>query len=125
MSENSPEKSESNGHPSHGRKALAHILPVWMLLLIWALLIVLTVATVAASRFNFGSLNLYVALGIAIIKATLVAMYYMHLRYEKPLLALILICSLVFFMLFTAITLLDSQAYAPNLIEGYAPMIPR
>lgn len=52
-------------------------------------LMVLTVVTVlASSKFgvvNFGTWSLAVALLIASVKATLVALYFMHLKYENPL----------------------------------------
>ncbi len=54
-------------------------------------LLVLTVITVIAAGINFGSntVNVVIALGIATIKATLVALYFMHLRHDKPINAVI------------------------------------
>lgn len=104
-------------------KPMSHILPAKLLVLIWALLLLLTFATVAVSKFDFGGLNLWVALVIATGKAALVALFFMHLRYEKPIIGLIFISTLVFVLLFISITLMDTQAYAPTLIEGYAPKI--
>lgn len=118
-----PENSEDIAAREGDGKPLSHILPAKLLVLIWALLLFLTFVTVAASEFDFGGLNLWVALAIATAKATLVALYFMHLRYEKPVIGLIFISSLVFVLLFTSITLMDTQAYAPTLIEGYAPKI--
>ena len=46
-------------------------------------LLILTAITVGASYIDFGSGNIVIALLIATIKASLVALFFMHLRYEK------------------------------------------
>ena len=68
-----------------GDHELGHILPFKYYVRVCLALLVLTVITVAASRVDFGMLNLVIAMLIASIKAMLVALYFMHLRYEKPL----------------------------------------
>ena len=55
-----------------------------------------TVATVAATWVDLGGWNLWIALGIATVKASLVALYFMHLRYDNPFYALIFVTALVF-----------------------------
>jgi cytochrome c oxidase subunit 4 len=42
-----------------------------------------TVVTVAVSYFDFGSANIFIALFIATVKATLVSMFFMHLAHDK------------------------------------------
>jgi cytochrome c oxidase subunit 4 len=73
-------------------------------------LLVLTVITVAASRVDFGSLNVIIAIGIATLKASLVALYFMHLRYDKPMNAVIFVVSLLFLGLFLAGCLTDVES---------------
>ena len=51
--------------------------------LIWAALLVLTVLTVAVADINLRALTIVVCLAIAAFKATLVLLYFMHLRYER------------------------------------------
>ena len=81
-----------------------------------ATLLVLTFITVAATWFDFGgSLNLWIAIIIATIKATLVALYFMHLRYDRPFNAVILITALLFIMLFIGLALMDSAQYRPDV----------
>lgn len=41
-----------------------------------------TLVTVAAAYQDFGSLNFPIALAIAVAKATLVVLYFMHVRYS-------------------------------------------
>ncbi len=75
--------------PSGGHRALGHVVPVAVLLVVFGALIVLTAATVAATWIDLGGWNLGIALGIATVKAALVALYFMHLRYDHPFHALI------------------------------------
>jgi cytochrome c oxidase subunit 4 len=48
--------------------------------LIYAVLIVLTATTTAMAYVDLGSFNVYLALTIAIIKATLVVLFFMHVK---------------------------------------------
>ena len=52
---------------------------------IGALLMFLTVISVAAAQFDFGILNVPIALLIASVKASFVALYFMHLKYEDAM----------------------------------------
>lgn len=100
---------------SHDEHALAHPVPMSLLLGIFGILMVLTVATVAVTKFDLGVFNIWVALGIAVIKAGLVAMYFMHLRWDSPFNGIILIASLFFVAIFIGTAILDSNQYKPNL----------
>ena len=46
---------------------------------------VLTIVTVEVATHNFGVLNFPVAIGIAITKATLVILFFMHAKYSSKL----------------------------------------
>ena len=72
-------------------------------------LVILTGITVGASYINFGSsaINVVVALTIATIKATLVALFFMHLLHDKAVNGLIAAAGFVFLGLFLMFTLLD------------------
>ena len=112
-----------------------HHVPVRVLAATLAALLVLTFITVGVTWvawLDFGNkVNLWIALTIATIKGTLVALYFMHLRYEKPFNAVIFLCALLFVMLFCGLALMDSLAYAPAIQEyrdadpaHYAPALP-
>jgi cytochrome c oxidase subunit 4 len=82
-------------------------------------LLVLTGITVGASYVNFGSssINVVVALTIATIKATLVALFFMHLLHDKPVNGLIAAAGFIFLGLFLMFTLIDfdsRQDYQPR-----------
>lgn len=97
-------------HSSH------HVMPLRTYLLVWGALLCLTFVTVQVSAFDFGSWNVYVAIAVATVKAGLVALYFMHLRYDKTFNLIVFASSLVFLGLFLVMTLLDSKAR--HLIPG-------
>nr|MDQ3024157.1 cytochrome C oxidase subunit IV family protein [bacterium] len=67
-----------DSHEQH--HGVGHIVPFSILIGTFGGLIFLTVVTVAASYVDFGRLNLWVALFIAGIKASLVVYFFMHLK---------------------------------------------
>ena len=81
--------------------------------------------TVAATWLDMGGFNLWLALAIAVAKATLVALYFMHLRWDRPINTLFFVGSLVFIALFIGLALMDTQSYHEELIPGYAPAAQR
>jgi cytochrome c oxidase subunit 4 len=113
-------------HESHEDAVTGgHVVDARILLGVWGALLVLTVLTVAATKVDLGSGNLWLALGIAAVKATLVAMYFMHLRYDHPINAIVFAGAMVFLAIFLGIVILDSLQYEPELIPGYAPGLDR
>lgn len=97
--------AEGHGH--------GHAVPFSLLVGVFAILMFLTFVTVAITTFDFGyQMNLVVAMGIALVKAAFVGLYFMHLRWDAPLNGFILVASLLFVTLFITITLMDSGQYA-------------
>ncbi len=92
-------------HDSH----LSHVMSPRVLLTVFGVLVALTVLTVAAAQVSFGAWEVWVSLGIASVKATLVAVYFMHLRHDKSLHGILFLSSLLFAALFLALTLMDLQ----------------
>jgi cytochrome c oxidase subunit 4 len=92
-------------------------------------LLILTGITVGASYIHFGSgaANVVVALTIATIKATLVALFFMHLLHDKPVNALIAVAGFIFLGLFLMFTLLDFDTREnplPRNLPGVAAPAP-
>jgi cytochrome c oxidase subunit 4 len=85
-----------------------HILPLRLYLGVGAALIFLTVVTVVVAQISLGPFNLVVALGIAAFKATLVALFFMHLKYDNRLFAVVFASSLAFLAIFITITMFDT-----------------
>ena len=79
-------------------------------LIILGALLCLTAVTVGAAYVNFGPFNLIIAVLIATVKATLVAMFFMHLRHDPPINAIIFVSSLIFLGIFLLFPLIDIQS---------------
>jgi len=91
--------------------ATPHVVPMPLLIGIWISLLILTGLTVGATYIDLGSFNIWLALLIAVAKASLVALFFMHLRWSSPFNAVILICALLFVAIFIAMALLDTTEY--------------
>ena len=75
---------------------------------VWGALIVLTGVTVLVSYVHLGMMNVVVALIIASVKASLVALYFMHLRTESRLVWGFALTPIFFLVLIIAGTLSDT-----------------
>ena len=75
--------------------------------LIFGALLLLTLVTVGAANLDLGPLNTFVALGIAALKATLVALYFMHVRYSNRLLQLVVVGGLFWLSILFGLTMSD------------------
>jgi cytochrome c oxidase subunit 4 len=62
-----------------------HVVPIKVYVTIFAALLLLTATTVIVSGIDLGRLNTVVALTIAVTKALLVLLYFMHVRYGTRL----------------------------------------
>jgi cytochrome c oxidase subunit 4 len=106
---------ELAGHGEHGAddgQVHAHVSSVKFYVGILAILIMFTLLTVAVASIHLGPLNLAVAIAIASAKATLVVMFFMHLKYDNRFNATIVICSLMFIGVFFAYTMNDTDTRA-------------
>ena len=68
---------------------------------------VLTLLTVAVTYVDLGQLNLVVAMGIAVFKASLVILYFMHVRWSPKLVQVTVATSFLFFGILVLFTLGD------------------
>ncbi len=105
MAEAAPPTVDHN----HGDEHLAHVMSPRTLISVFAALVGLTLLTVAAAQVSFGAWEVWVSLGIASVKAALVAVYFMHLRHDRPINVIVFLSSLLFVALFLALTLIDLQ----------------
>ena len=98
-------------------KPSTHVVSMPVLLAVIVALLALTAVTVAVAGLNLGpGAGVVVAVGIATLKAALVVLYFMHLRYESSFHASVLACALLFVALFIMFALKDTQEYRPDLI---------
>jgi cytochrome c oxidase subunit 4 len=59
---------------------------------------------------DFGPVNVLIALTIATIKASLVALFFMHPRHDRPMDAVIFLSGLAFLALFLTLCIVDTDA---------------
>jgi cytochrome c oxidase subunit 4 len=111
-------QAESASTHASDHSGLGHIVPVWLLAAVFAALIALTGLTVTAAQIDLGNLNLYIALAIAALKASLVVMFFMHLYWDRPFNSMVFVGCLMFVTLFIGITLTDSKANESSDIRG-------
>jgi cytochrome c oxidase subunit IV len=84
-----------------------HIASVRTYVLIFTMLMVFTAITVAVAFTNLGPFNFPIAISIAIIKATLVVLFFMHLKYSSQLTKLIIGVGLFFLFVLFSLTMTD------------------
>ncbi|MCA9001494.1 MAG: cytochrome C oxidase subunit IV family protein [Planctomycetes bacterium] len=105
--------SDSHSHGESGHHS--HVLPVKLLVGVWAALMVLTVLTVTVSKMNLGAADLAVAMVIALVKATLVALIFMHLLWDKGFHSLLVVGGILCLGLFIGATLFDREHYEESI----------
>ena len=94
-----------------------HIVPIPVYIGVFLALMVGTWLTVWAAGQDFGALNTVVALTIAITKATLVVLFFMHVKYSGRLIQVVVAASVIWLLLlFTTL----HDYYAPKL-DGTIP----
>lgn len=105
-------------HDDHGHDhGLSHVASTKVLLGTGGALMVLTAITVLATKVDFGAnLNLALAMFIAVIKATLVVLFFMHLKYDKLFHTVVFVSAILAAALFVGFTLMDSGQYQSSNI---------
>jgi cytochrome c oxidase subunit IV len=84
-----------------------HVAPKSLYYLIFGALMVFTIITVEVATHNFGILNFPVAIGIAITKATLVILFFMHAKYSSRLTKLFVGTAFFFLIILLSLTMTD------------------
>jgi cytochrome c oxidase subunit 4 len=84
-----------------------HVVPKKLYILVFAALIVFTGLTTSVAFINLGQWNTVVALAIAVSKASLVVLFFMHLRWSSGLMRMVLLSAFVWFAILVALTLSD------------------
>lgn len=87
-----------------------HVVPVRVYVANCAALLALTAVTVAVAYIDLGPLNTVAAIGIAGLKAFLVILYFMHLRYSPRLVWMVVAAGVLFVFLLLALVLADYES---------------
>ena len=102
---------------------VGHLVPVRTLVLTGLALLFLTVVTVAVRYIAAGEFNIVIALGVAVVKAALVVLVFMHLLWDRSFNSLMLVGSIVFVVLLIGIAMTDTRMYNPSLYNGNAKVV--
>jgi len=117
----------------HGNSELGHILPLSYYRNTLFALLALTVLTVAVSNVQFetGALNIIVAMLVASVKAMLVALFFMHLRYEHPVTWVYAALPIILLVILLSGLFIDNpfrpdprQPMGSSIMEEHAPANP-
>jgi cytochrome c oxidase subunit 4 len=84
-----------------------HILPTRVYYTIFAILMFCTYLTVQIAFFDLGVLNIVAALTIAVLKATLVVLFFMHVKYSTRLTWAVVLGSVFWLGILLALTMSD------------------
>jgi cytochrome c oxidase subunit IV len=85
-----------------------HISSVKLYVGIWLALLAGTALTVAAARIDLGPFNIVVALTIATIKAILVVLFFMHVKYaHEKMTKLVIIAGIFFLFILLSLSMAD------------------
>ena len=97
----------------------AHIAPVRLYVAIFLALIVGTILTVVVAKFDLGPFNNIVMLTVACAKATLVVLYFMHVRWSSRLTWVVAGSGFFWLLILFSMTMTD------YLSRGWIPGTPR
>lgn len=85
-----------------------HVVSRKTYIVVWGALMVLMILTAGLSRINLGEWSTVVALAIAAIKALLVILFFMHVRYESQKMAWVFVLAGFFWLgILLALTMTD------------------
>lgn len=86
-----------------------HITPLKIYYAVAAALLIFTAITVVVAQFDFGQWNMVVAMAVAAFKATLVALFFMHLYWDNKMYMIVFVSSLLFLAIFIILTMYDTE----------------
>jgi len=88
----------------HGKN---HIVNYSTYIFVWLTLVTLTSLTVTVASLDLGFLSVLVALGIASLKALLVLLVFMHLRFDDRMFRIFVLISFITLLIFLVLTFFD------------------
>ena len=108
--------AHNDGH-GHGELQMGHhhVSSSAMFFNVLVALLILTVITVGASRIDFGPANMLIAMLIASVKASLVILFFMHVKWDTAINKIVFLSSFLFLSLLFIFTLSD---HATRRLDG-------
>jgi cytochrome c oxidase subunit 4 len=93
--------------PAHEHAPTHHVTPLPIYFGVFFALMIFTILTVWISTINLGILNTPVALGIAVVKATLVILFFMHVIHSTRLTWVVILASFLWLAMLFVLTFAD------------------
>ena len=84
-----------------------HVLPKKLYFMVFLALVVLTAITTVVAFIDLGPFNTVVALAIAVIKGSLVVLFFMHLKYQTGMTRVVILAALLWLAVLIGITMSD------------------
>ncbi len=97
----------------------SHVVPLRVYLIVFGLLLLLTALTIGMAYQDLGALNTPLALGIAVTKAALVVLFFMHVRYTRGLTWVFVAAGFLWLAILLVFTLTD--IYTRDWLPFYGP----
>ena len=91
-------------NPEHSQH---HVVPPSVYLMVFATLLFFTILTIYAADWDMGLFNPIVALAIATVKAMVVVLFFMHVKYQSNLIKLAIGSGFFAFLVLMAMSLTD------------------
>ncbi|MEE9174560.1 MAG: cytochrome C oxidase subunit IV family protein [Thermodesulfobacteriota bacterium] len=92
----------------HSHSEGNHVTGYKIYFIVWVILMILTATTVYVSYLDFGTFNIVIAMVVASIKASVVALFFMHLKFEDTFTWLFAIFPLALLFLLIGLTMIDT-----------------
>lgn len=92
------------------------------LVIVWLVLLLLLALSVASAYVDLGTGNLVANIGIATIKAALVAWFYMHLRHGTPALRVAALIGLIWLLFLIGLSLADHLTRPTHSFQPLRPV---
>ena len=107
----------SNAQEQHGddHPIVGHLVP--MSILVW------TTVALLFLNVDVGEFNIVIAIGIAVLKATLVALFVMHLKWDRPFNQIVFVACMAFVILLIVLTVLDTSQNKATLFDGNPSLV--
>jgi len=87
--------------------AVGHVVAKKLYIMVFAALICLTALTTGVAYIDLGKWNTFAALAIAVCKGSLVALFFMHLRWSHGMTRIVMLAALLWLSILVALTLSD------------------
>lgn len=117
-----PDHADRKISEENGSRAHSHVVPAWLLVGMLLVSLVLTWISVEARHQDLGSFAAPIVLGIAIVQAALVALFFLGLLWEKPMQRIILLGALICAAVFLALCVIDTGDYQATL-DPTSPLV--